>query len=151
MYKGTKGFEFIKKYRSRRRHESRQYRQSSLGAMGKIYKIQYLIGSVRSRNKSSDGFFTTFRSCSSDVQSIGSKERKNTNFVKGSATGFFTRNRLNAKYMEITQAKKQRLQKSLNKVMQLHVGHADFSNPLSRKSSHTPCESVLVSSQNKEQ
>lgn len=34
IYKGTKGFHLIKKYRNKRRHESRQYRQLSLGAMG---------------------------------------------------------------------------------------------------------------------
>lgn len=47
--------------------------------------------------------------------------------------------------MEITQAKKQRVQKSLSKVMRLHAGHAEFSNPISRQSSNTPCESMMIS------
>jgi hypothetical protein len=59
VYKGTKGFHIIKKYRYKRRQESCQQREKSLGR-------NQFHGSVRSRNKSSDGFFSSIRSCSSD-------------------------------------------------------------------------------------
>ena len=132
VYRGTKGFELIKKYRSQRRNESYQMRQQSLGSVG-------LHGTIRSRNKSSDGFFSTLRSWSSDAKSTQTKEKNGAKIskIKG---GFYTRNKLNEKYKAINEARKKRLQKSLNKLMRLHANHHELNAPLSRQSSKTPCD-----------
>jgi hypothetical protein len=54
-YKGSKGFDVIKKYRNKRRGESALYRDQNLGS-SKVSE------SVRSRNKSCEGFFDSVRS-----------------------------------------------------------------------------------------
>lgn len=140
FYKGPRGFELIKKYRHRRRNESCQYRQSSLNPSG-------FFGSVRSRNKSSEGFLSSARSCSSGCNSA--KRSNNANLIRNKQPGFFTRNKLNAKYRAISEAKKMRLQRTLNKIMKIHANHADVDH-LSPKSSTALCESINQSSNIKE-
>ena len=133
VYKGVKGFNLIKKYRSQRRNESYQLRQQSLGSVG-------LHGTIRSRNKSSEGFFSTLRSWSSDARSAQTKEKNGGKAPKTMKGGFYTRNKLNEKFKAINEARKKRLQKSLNKLMKFHVNHLELNVPLSRQSSGTPCD-----------
>lgn len=140
VYKGPRGFELIKKYRNKRRNESCQYRQSSLNPSG-------FYSSVRSRNKSSEGFLSSARSCSSGCNSA--KRSNNANLIRSKQPGFFTRNKLNAKYRAISEAKKMRLQRTLNKIMKIHANHADIEH-LSPKSSTALCESINQFSNNKE-
>jgi hypothetical protein len=110
-YKGKRGYAFIKKYHDKRRNESGNLRDK-VGPAG-------LKGSVRSRNKSSDGYFSSIKSFSSDCNSaVKSKKSKS---IKKSNTGFFTRNKLNAKYKAIKEAKRIKLQSTLNKVMKVHA------------------------------
>lgn len=134
IYKGKRGYALIKKYHEKRRNESSNYRSGSLGPAG--FK-----GSVRSRNKSSEGFFSSIQSCSSDCNSI-SKSKS----TKRSKAGFFTRNKLNEKHKAITEAKRMKLQNTLNKVMKIHACHVE-PNHLSRKSSNGLCESVHLTNQ----
>jgi hypothetical protein len=110
-YKGKRGYAFIKKYHDKRRVESGNLRDK-VGPAG--FK-----GSVRSRNKSSDGYFSSIRSFSSDCNSA--LKSKKSKYIKRSNTGFFTRNKLNAKYKAIKEAKRIKLQSTLNKVMKVHA------------------------------
>lgn len=139
LYKGSKGFDVIKKYRLKRRQESCQLREKSLGR-------NQIHGSVRSRNGGSDGFFSSIRSCSSDCNSVIKSKRSQS--TKKSKAGFFTRNKLNAKFKAISEARKLRLQNTLNKVMKIHAHHAEGVD-FSRKSSHAHYESANQSSTNK--
>jgi len=119
MYKGRRGFDLIKKYRHKRRIESCKYREESIGNRN--------FNRSRSRNGSQDQFYETYQSCSSEYRS-----QSRSKSSKRSKTGLYTRNKLNEKYKAITEAKKLRMQNTLNKVMRTHENHAEPHN-FSRK------------------